>query len=229
MLYLASSSPRRSQLLRLGGWTFEVIPAHIDEHSLSGETALEYVTRLAEEKARAVAACLGEGIVLAADTIVVDGINGDEIILGKPETPQDAEAMLRRLRGHSHRVLTGIAVLDVSQASLVSNCCETQVPMREYTEAEMLEYIASGDPFDKAGAYAIQHPGFHPVEKMEGCFANVMGLPLCHIARLLKSVGLPPVEDFATICQTEFNASCTIQERILPGEKNKDDKVTSQA
>jgi septum formation protein len=219
MLYLASSSPRRSQLLRLGGWTFEVIPAQIDEKSLSGERPRQYVVRLAQEKARAVGAGLDKGIVLAADTIVVDGLGDEQVILGKPATPQDAESMLRRLRGHCHLVMTGVALLDVSGASLVSDFCETQVPMRTYTDAEMFAYITSGDPFDKAGAYAIQHAGFHPVESLEGCYANVMGLPLCHVARMLESVGLPPAEDFSTVCRLELEASCAVRDRIGVGKK----------
>jgi septum formation protein len=218
MLYLASSSPRRSQLLRLGGWTFKVIPAHIDENPLSGEEARAYVLRVAGEKARAVGAGLDTGIVLAADTIVVDGHGNEQAILGKPGTPQEAEWMLRRLRGHSHRVMTGLAVLDIAHNSLTGDCTETQVPMRDYTEAEISAYIASGDPFDKAGAYAIQHPGFHPVESLEGCFANVMGLPLCQVARILESLGLPPVEGLAAICQTELGKPCTIQEQIMAGK-----------
>jgi septum formation protein len=218
MLYLASSSPRRSQLLRLGGWTFKVIPAHIDENPLSGEEARAYVLRLAGEKARAVGAGLDTGIVLAADTIVVDGHGNQQAILGKPGTPQEAEWMLRRLRGHSHRVMTGLAVLDIAHNSLTGDCTETQVPMRDYTEAEISAYIASGDPFDKAGAYAIQHPGFHPVESLEGCFANVMGLPLCQVARILESLGLPPAEGLAAICQTELGKHCTIQEQIMAGK-----------
>jgi septum formation protein len=228
MLYLASSSPRRSQLLRLGGWTFKVIPAHIDEKLLSGEKPREYVIRLAREKSRAVGASLEAGIVLAADTIVVDDLDGEETILGKPVTPQDAERMLRRLRGHRHRVLTGLAVLDVSRDSLASDCCETQVPIRDYSDAEMFDYIASGDPFDKAGAYAIQHPGFHPVESVDGCYANVMGLPLCQVVLMLERVGLPPAEGYATICQLELNATCTIQEQIVAGGKDKRYKVADQ-
>jgi septum formation protein len=205
-------------LLRLGGWTFKVIPAHIDESLLSGEEARAYVTRLASEKARAVGAGLEAGLVLAADTIVVDGYDEEQTILGKPRTPQEAEWMLRRLRGHSHRVMTGLAVLDVSHSELISDCCETRVPMREYSEAEMAAYVASGDPFDKAGAYAIQHAGFHPVESLEGCFANVMGLPLCHVGRILESLGLPPVEGLAAICQTELDTTCSLQEQVMAGK-----------
>jgi septum formation protein len=220
MLYLASSSPRRSQLLRLGGWSFKVIPAKVDEHLLSGELPRDYVIRLAQTKAQVVAAGLETGIVLAADTIVVNSCRGIDEILGKPNNPKEAEMMLGRLRGHIHHVYTGLSVLDVEKNLLASDCCNTAVSMRNYTDEEMLAYIASGDPFDKAGAYAIQDRGFHPIEALEGCFPNVMGLPLCHVNRLLGEVGLNAENELTVVCRSELKFNCLVYDSFSPGNSD---------
>ncbi len=169
------------------------MPADVDESLLPGELPQVYVRRLAEMKARAVLsrveqspreALLQRFVVIAADTAVVDGTD----ILGKPEDAAEAEAMLRSLRGRIHQVYTGLAALAVG-GRLLNDICVSEVVMRDYSDAEMMAYIASGDPLDKAGAYAIQHAGFRPVERLQGCYANVMGLPLCHLVRLLAGFG----------------------------------------
>lgn len=211
-MVLASSSPRRRQLLSLGGWTFSVLPVEVDERPERGESGDKYVLRLAESKARASTALIaGEAVVIAADTCVVDG---DEL-LGKPVDEPEAEAMLRQLRGKVHQVYSALAVMRMPEGALVTDLCVTDVPMRDYSDREMLEYIASGDPLDKAGAYAIQHAGFHPVEGMQGCFANVMGLPLCHLLRTLRRLGISPQVDLPAACQSELDYLCPVFHQVL--------------
>lgn len=211
-LILASNSPRRKQLLALTGWNFEVQPADINEDLLPAEQPGDYVLRLAGGKAREVARITGGSeIVLAADTTVVD----EDAILGKPADAAEAASMLRGLRGHTHQVYSGLAVYQARSDNLVTDLCITDVPMRNYPDEEMLAYIASGDPLDKAGAYAIQHPHFHPVENITGCFASVMGLPLCHLVRSLKKLGLVTQVDVEAECQTALNYDCPVWKTIL--------------
>lgn len=211
-LILASNSPRRRELLGLGGWTFHLDVADIDEDVHPGEQPGPYVERLAIEKAQAVLPRSGPGqIIIGADTTVA--LDGE--ILGKPADAAEARAMLTRLRGRSHQVYTGIAVLRASDQTLLSDVCLTEVPMRAYSDAEMEAYIASGDPLDKAGAYGIQHPGFQPVINMRGCYASVMGLPLCHLAVLLRRVGIHPQADLAANCQARLDYACPIFRSIL--------------
>jgi MAF protein len=216
-LVLASNSPRRRELLGLLGWPFRVAAASIDETPLPGEQAQDYVLRLARDKARAVAARVDAGslgtnsLVLAADTTVVDG----GVILGKPADELEAESMLRRLRGGTHQVYTALAALHTSDGMLLTELCATDVPMRTYSDEEIRDYIASGDPLDKAGAYAIQHAGFHPVVGLSGCFANVMGLPLCHLLRLLRRFGLEPEGDLPSACQAKIEYDCKVYPKIF--------------
>lgn len=212
MLVLASNSPRRRELLSLGGWTFRVQPADVDETPLAGEDPRSYVERLAVEKARIVLAqSASKEVVVAADTTVADG----DQILGKPLGLLEAWEMLRQLRGRSHQVYTGIAVQRRIDNLEMSDVCETVVPMRHYSDAEIEAYIATGDPFDKAGAYAIQHRGFNPVPALAGCYANVMGMPLCHLARLLRKAGLPPRGDLAQACEAALDYKCLVYKEIL--------------
>jgi len=207
---LASNSPRRRQLVGLTGLDFQVFPADVDETPLDGEPAHKYVQRLAASKARNVGAQVDpQVLVIAADTTVVDGNQ----ILGKPVDDEDAERMLQHLRGRSHQVYTAIALLWNEQ--LLVECCGTEVPMREYSEAEIQTYVESGDPLDKAGAYAIQHPGFHPVENLQGCYANVVGLPLCHLLRSLRKMAIRLDSDVPAACQMTFDYDCPVFEAIL--------------
>ena len=215
MLVLASNSPRRRQLMALGGWTFTLIPAEVDESPLPGEHPKEYVLRLAESKARAAAAVTPEAaLVVAADTTVADG--GE--ILGKPADARQAEAMLRRLRGRSHQVYTALAVLRSTDGWLLTDWCRTEVPMRLYSDEEMSAYIATGDPFDKAGAYGIQHEGFRPVEHLGGCYANVVGLPLCHLVRTLGKMGMAHGTDVPQACQAALQYDCPVYLQVLGGK-----------
>ncbi len=201
--------------MQMGGWHFRVHPADVDESPRSGESPESHVERLAVEKAQGCAAQIQEdAIILGADTVVVD----DGGILGKPANPEEAATMLKKLRGHVHRVCTGIAVRRTRQETLLTDLCITEVPMRSYSDAEIQDYILTGDPLDKAGAYAIQHTGFHPVESLSGCFASVMGLPLCHLARTLKKINLDTKTDIAARCKTEFTYSCPISSKVLAGE-----------
>lgn len=212
MLVLASNSPRRRQLLSLGGWTFRVQPADVDETPLAGEDPRSYVERLAIEKARVVLSQSNpEEVVVAADTTVADG----DQILGKPLGLLEAWQMLKQLRGRSHQVYTGIAVQRRIDSLEMADVCETVVPMRHYSDAEIEAYIATGDPFDKAGAYAIQHRGFNPVPALAGCYANVMGMPLCHLTRMLRKAGLAPQGDIARACEAALDYKCLVHKEIL--------------
>lgn len=214
-LVLASNSPRRKELLGLSGWEFDVRPANVDESQRPCEVPGEYVLRLAQSKAGACAVRVPERtVILAADTAVV--VDGD--ILGKPGSEGEAVEMLRRLRGRTHQVATGLAVLRSADGMMVTDLCVTDVPMRAYREKEIEAYVASRDPLDKAGAYAIQHPGFHPVRKLHGCYASVMGLPLCHLVRTLRALEVAPPADVPANCQAALHYQCPISSAVLRGE-----------
>ena len=214
-LILASNSPRRGELLALTGLPFTTQPADLDESRLPGEPAADYVRRLAAAKARAVAVDVPAGAwVLAADTTVALG----EDLLGKPADPAEARRILERLRGRTHTVLTALALVRAPDPTLESELCVSPVRMRAYSDDEIEAYIRSGDPFDKAGGYAIQNLTFHPVADFYGCAASVMGLPLCHLARLLLRCGITPPADIPTACQAHLDYTCTIFAAVLRGE-----------
>lgn len=204
-IILASNSPRRKALFGLFGWPFEVLPAEIDESQLPDEPPAQFVQRLACEKAQKVAE-QSPGLVIGADTIVVDGSE----ILGKPADETEAVKMLRQLRGRTHQVYTGIAIIDSQTGRTFNEVCETDVTMRSYSDDEINTYIATGDPMDKAGAYAIQHEGFHPVAALDGCFASVMGLPLCLLSQGLREFDMTPPDDLQERCQEALNFTCPI-------------------
>jgi MAF protein len=187
-LVLASGSPRRREILESAGLEFEVVAPDVTEDSPDeGERAEHYAMRMARRKASSVATKVGRGVVLGADTVVVV----DGAILGKPVTRSEAVEMLRRLRGRDHGVTTGMAVVD-SAAGLVEIAAVTStVHMRRYGDGEIEAYVASGEPFDKAGAYAVQDTHFRPADRVEGCYLNVVGLPLCRAAELLSRIGVP--------------------------------------
>ena len=182
---LASASPRRRHLLGLFGLPFDVVAADIDESPVTSEGADALACRLSESKALVIASVYPLAVVLAADTVVA--LNGTN--LGKPADATEAREMLMALRGRPHRVLTGLAVArdrDVVWRGVTS----TTVWMREYTDAEIDRYVATGRPFDKAGGYAIQDAEFRPVARIDGCYPNVVGLPLCEVRRALLEAGL---------------------------------------
>lgn len=204
MLILASSSPRRHQLLQLAGLAFTAEAADLDESIQAGESPAKYVQRLALEKAQAVwerhKATQSEGlVVLGADTTVVC----DGAVLGKPADRADARRMLEMLAGRTHQVLTGIAV--VSRQGLFSEVEITQVFFDLISEEEMSHYLSSSEPLDKAGAYGIQGYAARWIPRIEGCFFNVMGLPLARTIALLakaregRSEAQPPVSRLAAL------------------------------
>ena len=187
ILTLASASPRRRELLRSLTAEFRVVPSDLEETLQSAGSLRDAAARLALDKARAVAARVGRGVVLAADTIVV--LDGEA--LGKPAGPDEARTMLRRLRGRQHEVITGVAVVDALTGRSDTVSVVSRVRMADYGEAEIEAYVASGEPLDKAGAYAIQGRGAALVAGLEGSFTNVVGLPLAETGRLLAGFGVP--------------------------------------
>jgi septum formation protein len=196
-------------------WTgIEFIPRPVDadEHPYAGESPAEYVMRLAAAKARMAVNGKEREAISAADTTVADG----NLILGKPVDPEEARQMLRRLRGRSHQVFTALTVY-LPGSGWFHDLCQSQVPMRKYTEDEIKAYIATGDPMDKAGGYAIQNAAFHPVTGFSGCFANVMGLPLCHFTRTLRKGGQEPAENVPESCQRHLAYACPIYQAVLTG------------
>lgn len=214
---LASRSPRRKQLLNLLVDRFVVKPPEVDEKRKRGEDPESYVLRMAEAKAKDV----GEQIdripgrnlvVVAADTIVVD----DGEILGKPEDERVARQFLERLKGRTHHVLSSIGVYKLVEDEMSLDVISTEVSMREYTDQEIDEYIASGDPLDKAGAYAIQNDSFNPVPAFRGCFANVMGLPLCRLADILGAMDLTRKPEIQIKCQQNLEYDCPVFRDYLP-------------
>jgi MAF protein len=215
-ILLASNSPRRRQLLALGNWKFTVAVSDVDETQLAGETPKDYVLRLAQAKALAVVEkAQGEDIIIiGSDTAVVDA----DSILGKPKDGEDAVRMLTQLRGHTHQVYTGVSFYRVRDGKMLTELCVTDVPMRAYTDDEIAAYVQTGDPLDKAGAYAIQHPDFQPVESMRGCYASVMGLPMCHVVRALRALDVPSPENVPGACQKLLSYQCPVSGAILRGE-----------
>jgi len=215
-LLLVSQSPRRREYLTLLGLPFDASSADIDERQVAGESPEQMACRLSEAKARAVAAADGDHvIVIAGDTVV----SLDGALLGKPLDLAEATRMLMRLRGRPHTVYSGVALLDLANGRLALDLAATQVFMRDYAVDEVKAYVASGDPLDKAGGYAIQNKGFHPVERIEGCYLNVVGLPLCHIARCLKNWGVEPGQDVPAACQAYTGRVCPVYEEILAGSR----------
>lgn len=179
MLVLASASPRRQELLRNAGIAFEVQPAHIPEDVLPGEGAKECAERLAREKALSIARKRPHDIVLGADTVVV--VDGE--LLGKPADAADARRMLRLLSGRKHEVMTGVCLVASGVPSISSET--TVVTVNELTDQEIADYVASGEPMDKAGAYAIQGIASRWIPRIEGDYSNVVGLPVALVFRML--------------------------------------------
>jgi septum formation protein len=198
MLVLASSSPRRRELLTEMGITFSVIKPAVDESTRPGEPPLDYVRRLSREKAaRVILSLPNEATVLAADTVVIlaadtMGIDPAGELLGKPADADEARFMLRKLRGRTHQVYTALTLVATwSQAARFQTTLTcTNVTMRDYSDDEIEAYIATGDPFDKAGSYAIQHEGFRPVAHIDGSYTNVVGLPLETLEQMFTQMGI---------------------------------------
>ena len=204
-IILASGSPRRRELLSCLGLKFRVVPSLVPEHIEPRESPQELVARLALSKAQSVAQSLSAGLVIGADSVVV--IDGR--VLGKPSDATEATSMLRSLRGKEHEVVTGVAVVNAAEDRVCTANKVSIVGMREYSEREIEAYVASGEPMDKAGAYAVQDKVFQPVARLDGCYANVMGLPLCLLMDLLKDSGYEFVPD-ARIQAPEGCSQCPL-------------------
>jgi septum formation protein len=218
-IVLASASPRRREAFELLGLPFTVRPVSVDETPRPGEAPDVLVARLSATKAAAVAkdilissqggksqsaAALEHSLVVAADTVVAL----DDEILGKPRDAIHAKEMLLDLRGRAHTVYSGVSVVETSSGRAAIHLSATQVWMRDYSQAEMDAYVAGGDPLDKAGAYAIQHAGFRPVARIEGCFAGVMGMPLGALADGLAHFDMTLPVDVATVCRPWTGHPC---------------------
>lgn len=219
-LFLASQSPRRRELIGLLGYPFQVISTHVDERLVADPDPAVNVVGTARLKAVSFAGQLKQndhqenGVIVAADTIVA--LDGQ--MLGKPVDTADAHRMLAALRGRSHEVHTGVTLLDLGSGREVSGVHTAVVTMREYSDAEILRYIASGDPMDKAGAYAIQHPEFRPVAHLIGCFTGVMGLSVCHLLQLLPQLGLPLLADLTAVLQAHQQYPCPLFSEIAKAQ-----------
>lgn len=215
-LVLASGSPRRRELLRLLALPFQVVVPQTVESTVQCSDAATQASVLAEMKALSVARHRHEEIIVAADTLV---LLRDRVI-GKPQDPGSARDTLVALRGGEHQVVTGLAVILPGALTPLLQTVETRVWMRQYGEEEIANYIDRGEPFDKAGAYAIQDLEFDPVERVEGCYANVMGLPLCHLFTTLRdaaSLHFPPP---TAACEGHTGRRCSVAGHILEAVSN---------
>ncbi len=182
---LASASPRRQQLLREIGLQFDVIPGDVNEDFLLDELPVDYVTRMSREKSYAIAEQMPDAWVLGADTIVV--IDGE--VLGKPQTRENARKMLKKLSDREHCVITGFTIVKKSAQTVVSQVVESSVVFKEIEMDELEWYINSPEPYDKAGAYAVQGMAGYFVKEIHGSYTNVVGLPLTEVVTVLKEVG----------------------------------------
>ncbi|MDE3091011.1 MAG: septum formation protein Maf [Chloroflexota bacterium] len=212
-MILASTSPRRRELIPLFGLEFKFISADMDESPRAGEPPAELVRRLSRAKAALGARVEPTALVVAADTVVAL----DNTILGKPQDAADATRMLKLLRARAHVVYSGVTV--ARSARQITHVATTTVWMRDYSDAEIAGYVATGDPLDKAAAYAIQHRAFRPVARIDGCHANVMGLPLCHLYRALKAFGVARNEPDRA-CQAHLQIVCPVASEILSRSVN---------
>ena len=212
MLILASASPRRSELLATLGLSFAVMPGEADETPRDGEGAASLAQRLAMWKAAAVSLPAEAELVIEADTLVVLGGS----VLGKPRHATEASEMLWSLRAREHQVMTGLALAEPASDRMLVQLATTGVQMRSYDRDEIAAYVATGDPLDKAGAYAIQHPEFAPVAAISHCYANVVGLPLCHLVRGLRRLGLAVPQHPLDVCPYAIDQrGCPWSEAIL--------------
>lgn len=217
-LILASQSPRRQALIQLVGYPYWSMVAGVDESSVTHPDPAVNVVETAQLKARTIAGRAGNDktagnrtLIVAADTTVaLDGT-----MLGKPADPAEARQMLQALRDRTHEVHTGLVVVDLAGKRDVSGVHTAVVTMRDYSEREVEAYVASGDPLDKAGAYAIQHPTFRPVARLDGCYLGVMGLSVCHLLQCLIELDVPVAADLAALEQAHQGYPCPICEDVL--------------
>ena len=210
-LLLASQSPRRRVMLALLGLPFDVTTADIDETPLDRESPIALVARLSQAKARAIQS---EATIITSDTVVA--LEGQ--LLGKPADATEATATLKRLRARPHHVYSGVTVRHSPSGRILTDVARTEIVMRNYTDTEIATYVASGDPFDKAGSYAVQSTQFHPAAQINGCYANVMGLPLCHLTRCLRTWHITVPADIPAACQEYTGHTCPVYAAILAGQ-----------
>lgn len=201
-------------MLGWADWQLNRLASNVDEASFIGMEPEELVRNLAVEKSKTRNGIPDDDFVIAADTIVVF----EDEVLGKPADSEHAFQILARLRGRMHQVMTAIAVRRGGQPEPVVDICRSAVKMRDYSDVEIREYIQSGDPMDKAGAYAIQNREFDPVVNFGGCMASVMGLPLCHLERTLRKFEDYAETDWPGICQFHLKYDCPITHRVMAGE-----------
>jgi len=202
MLVLASASPRRKELMARLGLEFQVLAADVPEDQIPGESAQDMVMRLSLDKASALAKRLTDGLIIGADsTVVLDGE-----VLGKPVDADEAWQMLRRLSGTKHQVMTGLSVVNAATGDRQTDWMASDIKLRVLTDGEIDASIKSGTPFDKAGAYAVQDQGLRPAEWWQGCYSNIVGLPLCRLLEMLQALGYP-VPDPKTL---QAPSGCTV-------------------
>jgi septum formation protein len=216
-LILASQSPRRRELIKLLGYPVRVQVADVDESLVTEPDPAVNVVGTARLKAVKIAKQRqqlngnGDVVIVAADTTVA--LAGE--MLGKPADVTDARRMLKMLRNRSHEVHTGLVLMALGTGREVSGVNTAVVTMRDYSDAEIEAYIATGDPMDKAGAYAIQHPAFRPVARLDGCFTGVMGLSVCHLLQLFSQLGLTMQADLTAVTDAHQHFPCSLLDEIV--------------
>ena len=214
---LASQSPRRRELLSLCGYPFQVMAADVDETIVHIPDPAENTIKTAQLKAEAIAnnqseTGTGRVIIVAADTTVAL----ENQMLGKPADPGEARRMLRVLRGIEHKVYTGMVLIEVETREEITGVHAASVFLRHYTDKEIDRYIASGDPLDKAGAYAIQHPRFRPADSLNGCYLGVMGLSVCQLLLLLREFNVPLLADINALKDAHNHYPCPLLSELSP-------------
>ena len=215
-LILVSQSPRRRALVQLLGYPVQFAQADVDESLVTHPNPAINAMQTAQLKANAVRAMYAQqadhqrDVVLTADTIVAL----DEEMLGKPVDAKDATRMLQALRGRTHTVHTGFSLIDLATGAERHDVHTAIVTMRSYTDGEIVDYVASGDPLDKAGGYAIQHPLFRPVAKVDGCYLGVMGLSLCHLILTLRDWNIAVPVDLTAVASAHDQYPCSLFDKI---------------
>jgi septum formation protein len=212
---LASQSPRRRELLKLCGYSFDTVVAGVNENSVSHPDPAQNCIRTAQLKARAILDLFAvpraeRTIVIAADTTVA--LDGQ--MLGKPTDKEDAHHMLVALRDRTHEVHTGVVLLDLDSGRELLGSHTAVVTMRPYNDQEIIDYVATGDPLDKAGAYAIQNHKFKPVSRLDGCYLGVMGLSVCHLLQLLDQLDLPFLTSMAALNVAHQQYPCPVYDKL---------------
>ncbi len=208
-------------LIRLAGYPFSVMAADVDERSITDPDPVVNVVKTAVLKAHTIAqkTSATDKIIIAADTtVVLDGC-----MLNKPREAREATAMLHALRNRKHKVHTGLVLMDQRTGQQVERVTTAVVTMRSYSDEEIAAYVASGDPMDKAGAYAIQHPLFKPVAQLAGCYPGVLGLPVCDLILALDELHVPRMADLTAVRQAHqvanFDSPCPVYDSLFTGNK----------